>query len=426
MSIRKFIGSNSLSNSRILFNERAKYRNEAISKRLQAEYPGVFRDFWFIENMYYGKINRLHEFMIPKESKIKTVQLDGGESLFVLDFVADAINGFLKSYDQALNNGKISRQDQVLSSLVPVKGYTNVLFDYEKNVRLLRDTIHPILIEKEKQIHDFESFVDLFMEMLFENYTNNPFTLTGFVSSKLSPLSMTGLFVEMSNLDYGKDQEKITELIDKPSYTFFIKNCAKHGFLIDVNVPWRICANIGSLEMESYMAKYDSNKDKVFNDYYDVSYNRDIEYMMNYLLSFYNRFVTFRPFIQNEKVDGFNIHRYVTRRKKLTKEELDFKYDNKFRLNLYIDLRNRETNSRYKKALINKIKNNAMGYLDSLGMQSAMSYIDQQFKGFLNDRGAYNSLNIASELELENAQASGQDLQEVLDRSVAESRKTIY
>jgi len=192
MSIRKFIGSNTLSNSRILFNERAKYRNEAISKRLQAEYPGVFRDFWFIENMYYGKINRLHEFMIPKESKIKTVQLDGGESLFVLDFVADAINGFLKSYDQALSNGKISRQDQILSSLVPVKGYTNVLFDYEKNVRLLRDTIHPILIEKEKQIHDFESFVDLFMEMLFENYTNNPFTLTGFVSSKLSPLSMTG------------------------------------------------------------------------------------------------------------------------------------------------------------------------------------------------------------------------------------------
>ena len=111
--------------------------------------------------------------MIPKESKIKTVQLDGGESLFVLDFVADAINGFLKSYDQALSNGKISRQDQILSSLVPVKGYTNVL---EEKTLTLRDgtknTIVILCIAKHKfiqtVIYSYNGDVNVSLVQMFE------------------------------------------------------------------------------------------------------------------------------------------------------------------------------------------------------------------------------------------------------------------
>ena len=81
---RNFRGKNTLRSSKKLFNERAKYNNDAVPKRLLKKYPGVFRDFWFIENMYYGRIDREHRFLIAKQDKIKALSLQGDKSIFLL------------------------------------------------------------------------------------------------------------------------------------------------------------------------------------------------------------------------------------------------------------------------------------------------------------------------------------------------------
>ncbi len=63
-----------------------------------------------------------------------------------------------------------------------------------------------------------------------------------------------------------------------------MKNCLKHGFMIDKNVPWRICANLGSVEMLKYMLKYGTTIDNVFTEYYTKSYTKDMDYLFEYLL----------------------------------------------------------------------------------------------------------------------------------------------
>lgn len=428
MASRPFNASNSIRNSRKLFIERAKYRNDAIPKRLKEEYPGVFRNFWFIENMYYGKIDRLHRFLIPKQDKLKVLDIQGNNSIFLLDFVADAATSFLSDYEKALTNGKISKNSPYLSTVQILKGHTNILYDYDVHMTSIRDEVHEVMSQNHKNIINFTDFVEFFLSHVHE-VTKKPITLTGFIGSSLSPLTSTGLFLELTSLDYGRDQEKINNFIDDVNFTFFIKNCQKHGFLIDSNVPWRLCSNIGSLEMESYMLKYNVNSQTVFQEYYDLSYQRDIEYLFSYLSKFYNRFVELRPFIRKEKYDpkfSSSTHRYVEKRRPITDFELQNDYSLSFRLDLYVNIRNIETGNRYSEQLKQIIKENAIAYANSIGLEAGMTYIDHQFVGFLNDRGAYNSLVISEELRKSNLNLTGQELHEVLHNSTVESRKTIY
>ena len=426
---RNFRGKNTLRSSKKLFNERAKYNNDAVPKRLLKKYPGVFRDFWFIENMYYGRIDREHRFLIAKQDKIKALSLQGDKSIFLLDFVADAMTDFLKQHEKALTTGKIRKDSLILASLSAEKGYSTVLYDYDVHMTSIRDEVHRIMASNHRHVEDFDDFVDFFLNHVYTNGKNMPLSLTGFISSRLSSPMSTGLFTELADLDYDKDQNKITDLLDDRNYEFFIKNCSKHGLLIDYNVPWRVCANLGSNEMEKYMLKYGADSQSIFKNYYDYTYTKDTEYIMKYLYKFYNRFVSLRPYMRREKYlndKGLSVHRYVERRQRLTKEILDKHYNEEYKIKLYVDIRNYESQNRYSSALAENIKENAIAYLKTKDPISSYDYIDHQFVGFLNDLHGYNAYTIGLELSKDNQQMSGQDLQELLNDSVSDSRKTFY
>ena len=96
MSYRKFKASNMTKNSRTLFNERGKYNNEGIPLVYRDRYPGLFRNFWFIENMYYGRMNKAHKFILLKPEKLVPANGEQGSSIYLVDFVAHALGDFLK------------------------------------------------------------------------------------------------------------------------------------------------------------------------------------------------------------------------------------------------------------------------------------------------------------------------------------------
>ena len=429
MAKRKFEGKNSTQSSRSLFNERAKYHNDAVPQRVLDQYPGVFRNFWFIENMYYGKIDRQHRFLIVKPEKIKIVDNAKGNGIFLVDFAADAMSDFLDDYEKALSASKIRKDDEVLSSINAEAGYTSVLYEYDLHMNSLRNEAHSLIASNHANIEDFDDFVEFFLEHFYTNGKNTPLTLTGFIASRFSSLTTTGLFTDFTSLKYDKDEDKVAKLIDRPNYQFFIKNAAKYGFLIDYNIPWRVCANLGATEMERYMYKYGSTSQTIFEDYYDFTYTKDMGYLMNYLYKFYNRFVGLRPYIRREKISndrGLQVHRYVDRRQRLTKEKLDRTYGDEYKLKLYVSIRNYETKNRYSSALVENIKENSISYLKTNDIDTANQYINNQFIGFLNDPYAYNGFVIRQEAKKNNQQMDGQDLQELLSDSVSDSRKTFY
>ena len=236
----------------------------------------------------------------------------------------------------------------------------------------------------------------------------------------------TGLFIDLVDLDTGDDDFKIASVIDRPNYEFFMRNCIKHGLMIDYNIPTRLCANLGSFEMNSYMKLNNTSFDTVFEDYYDQSYPLDHVYFMNYMRKFYNRYVGLRPHYKEEKtIDKKNnkIFRYNIKRQRISQYELNTKYTDKYRLNLYCDLRNYETNQRYSKALLDSLKENSLRITNAQGLDSGLEYINNQFIGFLNDPYAYNGVVY---MRQNSDLSTGQDTTELLRRSVADSRKTFY
>lgn len=97
MSARRFKGANSVKNTRILFNERGKYNNEGIPLEYRRRYPGLFRNFWFIENMYYGRIDKSHKFILLKPEKLTPIDGEQGSAIYLVDFVSHALRIFYKS-----------------------------------------------------------------------------------------------------------------------------------------------------------------------------------------------------------------------------------------------------------------------------------------------------------------------------------------
>ncbi len=258
MSTRKFLGSNTQRKSRKIFDERARYRNFAIPSKFLNENPDLFRDFWFIENMYYGRIDFEHRFLMARSDLLVPLESPGGNSVVVFNFVADAFNDFIKDYEKAISSGKISKDDDFLSNVGAAKGYTSPEKGYDLHLTAIRNSFQQVLFRDHRRIEDFDDFIDYFLEYITLSKDRTPVTLTGFMASRFcSPLS-TGLFVDMSNLDYGLDNDKVNKFIDRPTYEFFMKNCLKLGFMIDKNVPCRIFATLGSVEMVKDKVNFDN------------------------------------------------------------------------------------------------------------------------------------------------------------------------
>ena len=426
MAVRKFFGSNTQPSSRKTFNERARYRNFVILPEISEKNPGMFRDFWFIENMYYGRIDLEHRFIMAKEELLTPIETENRESALVFNFVADAFKNFIKDYDKALSSGKIHKDDNFLAEVRAVKGYVSPVRKYDLHLASLEIKFQKQLFKDHRRVENFVDFVDYFLEYNMLKKDITPITLTGFMASHLCSPGSSGLFIELTELDYGFDKDKIDNFIDSPNFKFFVKNCSKHGFMIDKNVPWRICANIGSLEMARYMIKHNVSMDSIFTDYYTKFYMKDINYLMDYLLKFYNRFVSIKPYIRKEIYDGSATYRFSKKRIRITKEHMNLLYDDSYKINLYINLRNWETYNRYSKSLIDRLKRNALDYFNLDGIEAAYDYIDRQFKGFLNDMGAYNAFMRKQEAKKENLEIIGQDIEDELLQAVAEARKTIY
>ena len=220
---RRFSGSNTLRGTRNIFNEKKRYFARAGVNQVSNN-PGLFRNFWFIENMYYGKMDRGHNFLTVKRSKLKTVSDKVGNTIVLVDFAADALTDFLKEHDKALSTGKIRKNDDILADISFTKGHSGILLEYDLHMESVSRQVQAYMLRNHSKIENFNDFVNIFIERVIHSKENAPLTLSGFVSSRRSSLATTGLFAEISSIGYDKDAEKVNGIFDKPNFKFFMKN----------------------------------------------------------------------------------------------------------------------------------------------------------------------------------------------------------
>ncbi len=264
------------------------------------------------------------------------------------------------------------------------------------------------------------------MLFLEENLSGVPFTRTGFLTSKYCSPLVSGLHVEITSAAYDDDEKKVSDFIDSSNFNFFELCATKYGFLIDKNVPWRIVANVGSTEMESYMKSYGTDSISLFNDYYELSYLEDIDIFVKYCIRLYKRFIASRPKIKKTVGEGKNKKVFFEKRPDVSYDDYAPETKEKYWVEKYTKLRNIECQDRYTGRFIANLLSNFEGFLRQGKYQEGLAYVNRCFIGFLNDNGGYNSYNYIKTMTSEGEKISRQELEEVLSNSIPLSRDTIY
>ena len=121
---------------------------------------------------------------------------------------------------------------------------------------------------------------------------------SSFIASSAAPISTTGLVIELApKNNSGKASKQAAAFFKSVNYNFYIRSLKKFGFMVDINNPSRIIADIGSPAMQKYMSKYDITIDNLFDKYYYKSKDYDYDVIKVYLTQFYNNYISISVFI---------------------------------------------------------------------------------------------------------------------------------
>ena len=215
-------------------------------------------NFNFGEKLLFGKVNR---FFIPVQVNSNALvplarSVNTDTPAMALNFVADAFNAMAQQFDKQVQNGQISADEPYLSSLVAYGGRAAHETEY-RNYSMNFMTILKSTFQKNKIIcGNFEQFISELENVFPTTIDKFPFTKTAYMKSRLCPVSVSGLTIEIADLNYSNDEEKILQFTQSKNWKFYVNACNSYGFMIDRAAPWRIVADIDADGIREISQKY--------------------------------------------------------------------------------------------------------------------------------------------------------------------------
>ena len=338
-----------------LFNKKIVYSNAAAN----SNYPNLI-DF-MAEKMMYGRVNRLFvPITIPQTrnklkafpSKSRTTQ-----NLKALNFVVDAFKDLQQQFDKCRMLGKIDASDPYLSSLKVYKAYVDPRRRYQKYISKLNNVLISDPNIDSKNLKDFNMLADNMTKVMKNAGGVNPITYPAFIKSRKTPINISGLAIEIANLDASNDNDKIDLFVNSKNWQFYLNTCKTYGFMVDKNVPWRLVADIGSQPMLEYAKKYNLNDTNqiLINCYETAAYSYYNSFTQNMLDLYY----TMKPRSINKLIEcnGKTKVKRIKPKEYKNTERLLKSYGQENFLVLYCKLRFSEEESKYTEQEMNFLIN---------------------------------------------------------------------
>ena len=275
----------------LLFNKRIVYKNDA-KNSVSSEYENLM-DFT-AEKYLYGRVNRRFTPIYVtstfgnnlKQFKSTNAQQNGVRAL---NFVVDAFNDMLQQFQKCAMTGKIATDDPYLSTLKVYKAYQDPQVLYNNYKQRYRGLIKQIADSQENKIENFDQFTNLMQQRASSKGKQEPITFPAFVKSRVCPLTVSGLVIEIADLDATNDQQKSDVFLNSKNWQFFVNAAKTYGFMIDQHVPWRLVADIGSSTMIQYARRYGATStDGILARYYRPAYSPYANNFSSELLDVYN------------------------------------------------------------------------------------------------------------------------------------------
>ena len=397
---------NNSESTKDLFQKRVIYRGNLY----QTQDHINLVDFNFAEQQRYGRVSRQFEPMVVNRDMAKLRGIGGatpqGAPIQVLDYVADAFEKLSQQFRKSTMTGKIDKTDDHLSELRAYRAFEDPQSLYSSHANDYQQTIASLFISANSNILNFDQFIIQLMSYLEKSARKHPFTYPAFVKSSYCPITVSGLVIEIAELNPSNDKDKIDLFYKSNNWEFYLNACREYGFMVDRLIPWRIVADIGSQQMVDFSTVYGRNStDAILKvDYKNAS--RD--YLPTFkalLLSLYNR-VTDRPVYQDSLCENGAIKMSILHPRHYSLQEFTALYNDLFFMNLYFRIRFYEEESKF---TTNERDNLIARALDLATIDAPLAL--HAFERILNKTFDYSrslSYIIKAQKEIEDSESSSQ------------------
>ena len=196
-------------------------------------------NYRFAEFNLFGKVNHYFIPITVKESSLKffstKVLADPTNSLRGVNFVVNVFEQMAKQFEKCVLIGRIDPSDPFLSNIKVYKAYEDPAVLYDRYFTLLAVTLKKEIGNRGIKILSLDDMMNALLEILPNGALQIPFTQTGYTKSKHCPSTCSGLVIEIADLDYNDDQEKIDLFYKSLNWDFYVQTCDSFGFVVDAS-----------------------------------------------------------------------------------------------------------------------------------------------------------------------------------------------
>ena len=345
--------------ARNTFNKKAFYKIDTVEE----QYPNLV-DFNFAEKQLYGRVSKLFELIVVKNYVLELKSIPGGsdskQNFSALNFVADAFGDLAKLFQRKSMKNEIDTRDQFLTQLTVYKAYENSKSLYKAHIEQYMQALDELFQEDDVKFVTFDKFLVLALPYILQACRKVPFTLPAYTKSYYCPPTVSGLVLEISDIEPSNDEAKINKFYKSKNWQFFLNACASYGFMVDKDIPWRLVADIGSAPMLEYARKYGPRStNEVLSIAYEKAHRIYFTKFKRLLYVAYNRLKLPRYFdVTHVANDGT---RLVTREPlEYAEDEFFAIYDDFYFLDLYCRIRFKEEESDFPEAQQERIIDNTI------------------------------------------------------------------
>ena len=253
MADNKTNSAKSLLVERSRFDLRSVPKAERVGNTLESK---KIKDFVGTEKIFFGRIDHNNNSIIAKTDKL--MPIDAKKQILVMNFVAEAFRDLQKRFNQAVNSGQVSGKYPVYSSFSAKKGFKSPVEQYRAYIRNLMNNFSDYVgsTGRKDEIIDFRTFFPIYHQFLIEEASqNSPITKSFFIKSNRCSTLTSGLAIEIFDGDYSDDSLKMKMFYQQKDFTFLRNIAYQRGFVIDKHIPWRLVADISSVNMQPFLRK---------------------------------------------------------------------------------------------------------------------------------------------------------------------------
>tara|TARA_Y100000296_G_scaffold42592_1_gene49027 strand:+ start:5588 stop:6997 length:1410 start_codon:yes stop_codon:yes gene_type:complete len=401
--------------SRQNFNLRKQYLNEVVP-------TNEFNNFFDSSRTpYYGKVDHNANVVYPSENYLATLSKNAdfaADTVYALNFVADAFHDLQDHFNKANQAGILAQDANEIHTISPVGGWESVHSKHNYYIKGLYGVLVTSYFETPNEANglqnakptNFDQYMNSIKRLYKKKGSRFPLSRSSYILSNNCSRHISGLAIEISpSIDYSDDASKNFTYIESSNFTFYMNALKKFGFMADKDYPGRIIADLGSPNMQAYMAPYNVTFDNLFDMYYYKAKDYDYDLISIYLMQFYINYTALYPimsettsrraprlapkYVHQEGHVTFNDNApiytsfyrscisktEVIQRDILSDLDIASKYNQDFWIPIYIELLNYELKSPLNEHQITKTIKNAKDLKKNVDFDAAIGYIGDKF-----------------------------------------------